>query len=273
MIKSIDSFVKDIPLLLYRLLNRHIQDGYFPSKVLVIVAHPDDPEYYFAGTIAGWVQGGSIVRYIICTSGQIGIRNLSLSKDDIAAIREREQIAAAEVTGVEEVVFLHHQDGLLENSLELRRQFVREIRRFQPEVVMINDPNVLYGDNFINHPDHRVAAMAGLEAVFPLAGMPLLFSELEQEGIRAHQVRKLYIQTWQRPNIWIDITKTIDLKIAALKKHTSQVGEKDPSEEIRVCASKSAKYTGIKYAETFRVIELMSDVSWNKLIISYFENR
>jgi len=263
MIKPIQSFVRDIPLLLYRLLNTHIQDGYFPSKVLVIVAHPDDPEYYFAGTIAGWVQGGSLVRYIVSTSGQIGIRNRSLSKDDIAAIREREQIAAAEVIGVKQVVFLHHQDGLLENSLELRHQLVREIRYFRPEVVMINDPNILYGDNFINHPDHRVAATAGLDAVFPLAGMPLLFSELEEEGIRPHQARKLYIQTWQRPNTWINITKTIDLKIAAIKKHTSQMGEKDPSEEIRASAAKSAKYTGIKYSETFRVIELISDDSWN----------
>jgi LmbE family N-acetylglucosaminyl deacetylase len=122
------------------------------------------------------------------------------------------------------VVFLRHQDGLLENSLELRHRLMREIHYFQPEVVTINDPIIFYGDTFINHPDHRVAATEGLEAVFPLAGMPLFFSELEEEGIRSHQARKLYIQTWQRPNTWINITKAIDLKIAAIKKHTSQMG-------------------------------------------------
>lgn len=257
--KLIQGFVRNIPLLIYRIIFTKIQDGYFPSKVLVIVAHPDDPEYYFAGTIARWVQGGTIVRYVICTSGQIGTRNRSLAKEDVSIIREQEQIAAADVIGVKEVVFLHHQDGLLENSLEFRKQLVREIRDFQPEVVMITDPYILYGDNFINHPDHRVAAIAGLEATFPLAGMPLLFSELEEDGIFPHHVKKIYIQTWRRPNIWINITSTIDLKITAIKKHTSQIGQTDPSAEIRAYAAKSAKYTGIKYSETYRVIDLASD--------------
>jgi LmbE family N-acetylglucosaminyl deacetylase len=264
MLEPIRHLFRDIPLLLYRLAHAKIQDGYFPHNALAISAHPDDPEYFFAGTIAHWVQGGTVVRYVICTSGQIGIKDQSLSKEDVAAIRECEQIAAAEVIGVKEVVFLRHQDGLLENSLALRRQLVREIRIYRPEVVLINDPTIFFGEDFINHPDHRIAATAALDSVFPLAGMPLLFSDLEEEGIQPHQVRKLYIQTWQRPNTWINITKTIDLKIAAIKKHASQIGEKDPSEEIRASAAKSAKFTGIKYSETFRVINLMSNDAWER---------
>ncbi len=266
MVESIRYLFRDIPLLLYRLAHANIQDNYFPRNVLAIAAHPDDPEYFFAGTIARWIQGGTVVRYIICTSGQIGIKDHSLSKGDVAAIRECEQIAAAEVIGVKEVVFLRHQDGLLENSLALRRQLVREIRIYRPEVVLINDPTMVFGEDFINHPDHRIAATAALDSVFPLAGIPLLFSELEEEGVQPHQVRKVYIQTWQRPNTWINITKTIDLKIAAIKKHASQIGEKDPSGDIRASAAISAKFTGIKYAETFRVITLLNDDAWERSI-------
>jgi LmbE family N-acetylglucosaminyl deacetylase len=266
MLESFRNLFLDIPLLLYRWTHANIQGDYCPRNALVIVAHPDDPEYFFAGTLARWVQGGTVVRYIICTSGQIGIQDRSLAKGDVAAIREAEQIAAAGVIGVKEVVFLHHQDGLLENSLLLRRQLVREIRIFRPEVVLINDPTIVFGEDFINHPDHRIAATAALDSVFPLAEMPLLFSELEEEGFQPHQVRKVYIQTWQKPNIWINITGTMDLKIAAIQKHASQMGQRDPSAEIRASAAKSAKFTGIKFAETFRVITLISDDAWERSI-------
>jgi LmbE family N-acetylglucosaminyl deacetylase len=264
MFEPIRDMFRDIPLFLYRLINANVQDDYFPQKALVIVAHPDDPEYFFGGTIARWVQAGTCVRYIICTSGQMGIKDRSLSKADVSSIREREQIAAANSIGVNEVIFLGHQDGFLENTLTLRRQLVREIRIFRPEAILINDPTIFYGKNFINHPDHRAAATAALESVFPLAGMPLSFVELEVEGIQPHCVRRIYIQTWQKPNTWINITKTIDQKILAISKHSSQIGQGDISEEVRKSTARSAKFTGVKFAETFRVINLISDDEWDR---------
>ena len=266
MFESITKIFQEIPLWLYRLIHARVQANYFPQKALVIVAHPDDPEYFFAGTIARWVRGGTVARYIICTSGQLGNKDRSLSAASIASLREKEQIAAANSIGVHEVVFLGHQDGFLENTIVLRRQLVREIRLFRPEVVIINDPTLFYGDDFINHPDHRAAAVAALEAIYPHAGLQTSFMELEAEQIQPYHARCIYIQTWQKPNLWVDITDTIDQKILALSKHTSQIGQENISEKLRESAARSAKFTGIKYAETFRVITLINDSEWNESI-------
>ncbi len=236
---------------------------YTPERVLVIVAHPDDIEFGCAGTVARWVQDGAAARYVLCTSGQVGIKDPSISLDEAAAIREREQLAAAKMVGVDEVVFLRHQDGILENTIALRRELVREIRRFRPEVLITGDPTAFFvGDSYINHPDHRAAAAAALDAVFPAAGMPTLFKELEDEGLEAHETRKVYVMSWDSPDTWVDISETIDLKIAALREHTSQLGEWNPEERIRQWAAERAKGKEMAYAEAFRVITLKSDEDW-----------
>ncbi len=236
---------------------------YTPERVLVIVAHPDDIEFSVAGTIARWVRDGARARYVLCTSGQVGIKDPAVSLEEAAAIREAEQIAAARVVGVEEVVFLRHQDGLLENTIALRRELVREIRRFRPEVLITQDPTALFvGDGYINHPDHRAAGGAALDAVFPAAGMPALFRELEAEGLTAHETRKVYVSTWQNANTFVDITETIDLKIAALKQNASQMGDWDPTERIKQWAAERARGLEIAYVESFRVITLRTDEEW-----------
>lgn len=239
---------------------------YIPRRAMFIFAHPDDIEFGTAGTAARWVQGGAEVAYVLLTSGDVGIADLTLTREAAAAIREEEQRAAAAVVGVQEVVFLRHPDGALVNTLEVRRQLVREIRRFRPEVVVCGDPTVWFvNGTYINHPDHRAAASAALEAVFPAAGQPHLFQELEAEGLTAHKVRKVYVEGWGGGDTWVNITSTIDLKIAALRCHTSQMRDWDPEPMVRQWSAEAAKGKEMAYAETFRVITLISDEDFAKM--------
>jgi LmbE family N-acetylglucosaminyl deacetylase len=228
---------------------------YVPKRVMVIVAHPDDIEFSSAGTIARWVKEGAEACYVLCTSGDVGIIDPHITKEEAAALREREQTAAAAVVGVHNVVYLREPDGMLEPTLALRKRLVREIRKFRPDTLICGDPQALWaGDSYINHPDHRAAATAAVDAVFPAAGMPTLFKELEAEGLTAHKTYKVYVTAWEGANTFVDISDTIDLKIAALKEHKSQMGEWDPTERIREWAAERGKGKEMDYAEGYRVI-------------------
>ena len=238
---------------------------YVPESVMAIVAHPDDIEFSCSGTVARWVRYGARAAYVVCTSGDVGIADLSITRQDAARIREAEQREAARVAGVEEVIFLGEPDGMLEATMDLRRRLVREIRRFKPEVVITGDPTVLFpGDDYINHPDHRAAAVAALDAVFPAAGQPHLFQELEQEGLHAHKVCRVYVTTWGEAATYVSIDETIDVKIAALRAHKSQMKDWDPEEQIKEWAGGRAKGKEMEYAESFRVITLEKDCPENK---------
>lgn len=239
---------------------------YIPSRAMFIFAHPDDIEFGTAGTAARWVQGGAEVAYLLLTSGDVGIADLTLTRAEATAIREEEQRAAAAVVGVQEVIFLREPDGTLVNTLELRRKVVREMRRFRPEVVVCGDPTVWFVDGtYINHPDHRAAAGVALEAVFPAAGQPHVFQELEEEGLSAHKVRKVYVEGWGGGDTWVNTTSTIDLKIAALRCHVSQLRDWDPEPMLRQWSAEAAKGKEMAYAETFRVITLISDEDFAKM--------
>ena len=241
---------------------------YAPKRAMVIVAHPDDIEFGCAGTVARWVKAGAEVCYVLCTSGDVGIAKPELTRAQVTEIREAEQLAAAEVVGVTEVVFLREPDGTLVNTLDLRKRLVREIRRFQPEVVVCLDPTLFFvsSNTYINHPDHRAAGTAAVDAVFPAAGQPHVFEELAQEGLAAHKVRKLYIDSWGNGDTFVNITDTIDLKLAALRKHVSQMGEWDPEPMLREWSADAAKGKEMQYAESFRVITLVSDEDWAKMM-------
>jgi LmbE family N-acetylglucosaminyl deacetylase len=242
---------------------------YVPKKAMVIVAHPDDIEFGCAGTVARWVRDGAEVVYVLCTSGDVGISEPGMTKLRAAEIREAEQIAAAEAVGVKEVIFLREPDGMLENTMALRKRLVREIRRFKPEAVITTDPTVVWaGENYINHPDHRAAGGAALDAVFPAAGQPNLFEELEAEGITAHKVRKVYVSAWEQGDTFINISDTMDLKLAALRKHESQLKEWDPEPMLREWAAGAAKGKEMAYAEAYRVVSLISDEDFEKAQIS-----
>jgi LmbE family N-acetylglucosaminyl deacetylase len=225
--------------------------NHVPQSAMVIVAHPDDAEFTVAGTVAKWTQAGCKVVYVLCTSGNAGTHEPGMTREKIAAIREEEQRAACQVLGVKDVVFLRHDDGTLQPTLELRRDLVRLIRYFKPEAVITEDPTALfYGDDYINHPDHRAAGQAAIDAVAPAAAMPLLWPE---EG-EPHRVRQMYVGGSDKPNVWIDLSDTLEIKIEALRRHKSQMGEWDPSEMIRKWAAETGKQKGLAWAESFRRI-------------------
>lgn len=224
-----------------------------PESAMLIVAHPDDAEFTVAGTIAVWVNAGCRVAYVVCTDGNAGSHEPGMTRSKLAKIRRAEQRAACETVGVTEVVFLGYDDGQLLPSLELRRDLVREIRRYKPEVVISWDPSMIFvGDDYINHPDHRAAAQAALDAAVPASAMPLLWPEAGA----SHRVHQVYVYGNDKPNLWVDVTETIDQKIAALKKHASQMGDWDPTEMIKEWAAENGKEKEIAYAESYRVITL-----------------
>jgi LmbE family N-acetylglucosaminyl deacetylase len=147
--------------------------SYIPESAMAIHAHPDDIEFTCAGTLARWAHAGSRVIYVLCTSGDVGIDEPGMTREKATQIREAESLEAARIAGVSQVVFLHEPDGLLQPTLELRKKLVREIRKYRPEVIVTGDPTIVWsGDDYINHPDHRAAA---LDAAFPAAGQPNLF--------------------------------------------------------------------------------------------------
>lgn len=228
------------------------KDG-VPESAMVIVAHPDDAEFTVAGLVAAWARAGCRVTYVICTDGNAGSHEPGMTREKLAEIRRTEQRAACATLGVNEVVFLGYDDGQLKPTLDLRRDLVRVIRQHKPEVVITGDPTALFfGDEYINHPDHRAAAQAALDAVAPASAMPLLWPEV---GV-PHRVRGVYVHGNGKPNLWTDVTETIELKIAALKQHASQMGDWDPTEMIKKWSAETGKEKGLAYAESYRVITL-----------------
>ncbi|MGA9191440.1 MAG: PIG-L deacetylase family protein [Anaerolineales bacterium] len=248
-----------------------MSDFYVPESALAVFAHPDDIEFSCAGTMARWAKAGCRIRYVVCTSGQVGIRNAETSPEQAKQIRESEQRRAAEIAGAQDVVFLGETDGILIADLALRKKIVAEIRRFRPEVVVCPDPTVVFAnENYINHPDHRAAGLATLEAVFPAAGQPNVFEELAEEGLQAHKTRKVYVTSFSQGDTFVNITDTIDTKVKALMAHESQMkemkelGSWDAAERIREWAAENGKGKEMDFAEVYKVITLENDEWWSE---------
>ena len=233
---------------------------YIPARALFICAHPDDLEFGVAGTAAKWAKQGAHITYVLLTDGNAGSHELEMTKENLAALRREEQRQAAALTGVQECLFLGHDDGLLVNSLELRKELVRIIRQTKPNVVGAMDPtNVFPSDTYINHPDHRAAGTAAIDAVFPASEMRLLYPDLDAEGLEPHKVNYVYLYFTQEANYYVDISETVEQKIEALRAHKSQMGEWDPAERIRTWAAETGAKVGFKFAERYRRITLKAD--------------
>jgi LmbE family N-acetylglucosaminyl deacetylase len=231
---------------------------------MVIHAHPDDQDFTVSGTLAKWARAGCYIVGVCITSGDAGSNEPGKDrayKIELARIREREQIDANAVIGIKETIFLHYPDGELEPTLALRKELTRLIRIHKPEVVVTGDPSVYYyGSGYMNHPDHRAAAQAACDAVFPSAGTRLIFVDLLEEGCEPHNVKRLYLHGSEKPDTWIDTTDTIAIKIEALKQHVSQVGGWDDLEKgMREWAAEDGKEKGLAYAESFKVMILVDD--------------
>ncbi len=228
---------------------------------MVIAGHPDDADFGPAGTAASWIEAGSRGWLVCCTSGDQGGEDPFADPLELAALREREQRAAADIIGYDGVTFLHQPDGALVNDLALREQLVREIRTFKPDAVLCTDPEaVFHRGGGVNHTDHRAAGMAAVDAVYPAARNPMAFPALARGGLDKHVVRRLYLFWSERPDVWIDITATVDRKLAALAAHASQIREPAKLEQrIREWAAEEGEPVGVAAAEALRLIVIEED--------------
>lgn len=230
------------------------------GPVMAIFAHPDDPEFLAGGTLARWAQAGRKLIYVICTDGSKGSADATMDGPRLIALRQEEQRAAARHLGCEEVVFLPYEDALLEPTIAVRRDLVREIRRHKPEIVVCFDPSVFWiGEAYLQHPDHRASGEAALAAIFPAARDRLTFPELLAEGLEPHNVEDIYLAGPGEPNRWVDIGATLDLKIGAMQLHRSQIGDAEGTAGfMRDFARLAGQGQGIEYAEAFRFISFRS---------------
>jgi LmbE family N-acetylglucosaminyl deacetylase len=224
-----------------------------PKRALVIVAHPDDAEFLCGGTVAKLCAEGWEVSYLLTTSGDMGSRDEKMSRPALAAIREKEQVAAAGVLGVREVVFLRYPDGFYEDTADARGRIVREVRRLRPDLVITWDP---FRRTF-THRDHRLTGQSAIDAIYPLARNPMGYAEHFLEGLDVHRVNEVWLAGSSEPDHYVDVTDYFDVRIQALRKHKSQIGGapvRGLRKRLRERLRAVAKDQEFELAEAFRRI-------------------
>lgn len=191
-----------------------------PKTTLVLVPHPDDAEFFVGGTIARMVNEGQQVVIVVATDGGKG--SFEHTGQALVEIRQREAMQAASILGAQPPVMLGYPDMELDRLPpgRLREEFIRAIRQYRPDVLIAEDP-FAPGDW---HPDHRAVAWAATEAV-NAAGLPLVHPEHRDEGLEPHQVAEkyFYAESDVGVNKVVDITATLETKLAALAAHESQM--------------------------------------------------
>lgn len=206
-----------------------VEDWTSPRKILVVLAHPDDPEFFCGATLARWARAGHVIDYYLLTCGDKGYNDSTspadLSTDELCAARHREQAEAAAVIGARAVHFLDRPDGYLVPDMDLRRDVVRLIRKMRPDILMTCDPQTLFATYGLNHPDHRAAGQVVLDAVFPAAGNAAYFPELLTEGLEPHMPAEVWVSLTNQPTVTLDITETWPVKLQALLRHQTQIGD------------------------------------------------
>jgi LmbE family N-acetylglucosaminyl deacetylase len=226
------------------------------ADVMVVTPHPDDAEYGAAGTVARMVKEGKKVAYVVCTNGDKGTSDINTNPKELAIIREKEQIAACKVLGVKEVAFLRHPDQSLEDTHEFRKEIVCQIRKYRPQIVITANPY----RHYIWHRDHRIAGQVTLDAVFPYARDHLTYPELLEKDLKPHKVKEVFLWASNDVNYISDISKTFQLKIAALRCHKSQIGTGEQAKKVedwvRNMNLDMAKGKNFEIAEAFHLVEL-----------------
>lgn len=231
------------------------------QNILVVLAHPDDPEFFCGATLARWARQGHHIAYQLLTCGDKGFNDSTaegMTPEALCAIRHEEQIAAAKVIGVEAeaIRFMDCPDGYLVPDINLRRDIVRVIRMFKPDILVTCDPQTLFAVYGINHPDHRAAGQATMDAVFPAAGSPVFFPELLTEGYLPHMPREVWCSLTMQPNVVIDVTDTWHIKLEALLEHKTQIGNVEKfKERMRSRRTEDSTDENPRYEERFRVVK------------------
>ncbi len=228
-----------------------------PARAAVIMAHPDDPDFTSAGTVARWTEAGAEVFFVIVTDGSKGTPDKNTIPHELISTRKREQRAAAKVLGVTDVVFLGEVDGEVLPDLALRRLLTRQIRHLRPDTVITHDPGRLYYDTYLNHPDHRAVGQATLDAIFPTARDHLNYPDHLTEGLEPHKVTTVLLSGAVTPDTFVDIAGTFDRKVAALREHRSQIADMDGMvERLRERHAELGRDHDLAMAEAFKRITL-----------------
>ena len=223
------------------------------DSIMSIVAHPDDAEFSGGGTLAKFAREGKKVYICVCTGGDKGSPDPEMTNEELREIRQREQREASEILGVTETIFLGNPDGELFPTLEFREQIVRVLRTYRPDVVITHDPWRPYS----LHPDHRAVGITTTDAIYPTARDAIYFPQHYKEGLQPWKVGEIWYAGAEQPDKYIDISETFDLKIAALKKHDSQVGRSTELEKrLRARAQEVGKEGGLELAEAFKVVKM-----------------
>jgi LmbE family N-acetylglucosaminyl deacetylase len=227
---------------------------------LVVTAHPDDVDFGAGGSVAAWVKAGIEVAYCVVTDGQAGGSDRSVSRSDMARTRRQEQRAAGAELGVSNITFLGYPDGRLASTLELRRDVCRAVRQFRPDRLVCQSPERNWERIGASHPDHLAAGEAATCVAYPDARNPFAHPELLEEGLEPHAVKELWLMAPPRPNRAVDITDVFDRKLAALRRHESQVAEETDLEgRLRSWATASAGTAGLAQgclAELFQLVTM-----------------
>lgn len=236
-------------------------DSLRPKVVLGIAAHPDDLDFGASGTMATFAAQGAEIYYLILTDGSKGSSDYDASPVELAKTREAEQRTALEIIGSksDRVYFLNHPDGELEITMDIKAEVVKIIRTVKPDVVVTMDPSVLYSARrgFINHPDHRAAGQIALDAVFPLARDHMAFPQLFAEGYKPHKVKTMLLTNFEQHNFFVDITDVLDVKLAALAAHASQVPDMEGTTKmVKEWSRAMGEEAGYMYAEAFMRIDV-----------------
>jgi LmbE family N-acetylglucosaminyl deacetylase len=226
-----------------------------PDRVLAVYAHPDDADVACGGTLAHWARSGSEVHLVICTDGGRGTPDVSADPAKLAETRATELAEAAQVIGLASHEVLGAADGELEDDRWLRSTLVERIRRHRPAAVFGHDPTaVFFGQEYFNHRDHRIAGWALLDALSPAAALPLYFPEAGPP----HQAGTVYLSGTLEPDVWVDISTTVDVKVAAVECHRTQFAGSEgwAAEAVRTRAQDEGRRAGVSFAEGFRRLSL-----------------
>jgi LmbE family N-acetylglucosaminyl deacetylase len=233
------------------------------KRILVIVAHPDDADFGAGGTMALAAKQGAKISYLIATRGQRGSNDDKLTEKEISKIREKEQKDAAKILGVKDVIFLDYHDGELKVSLELKERLVKLLKKIRPDYVFTMEPEHFYYHrpefDLINHTDHRAIGEAAIDSCYPLVRHSLFFPKHLKQGLKPHKVKEIFLFSFlpTSADYFVNVTRTIELKLAALAAHKSQSGNsKDVKKWIKLGAAKIGKKAGFKYAEAFVRLKL-----------------
>ncbi len=228
------------------------------NSAMVVVAHADDAEWGCSGTVAKWCREGWEVTYVLCTDGSKGNDDPSMTSQKLIETRKTEQLQAAKILGLKEVVFLGYEDSVLEPSIELRKDITIQIRKHKPDILICMYPmRKMTGNGYIGHPDHIASGEAAMAAVFPTARDRLTFPDLIEQGLEPHKVRELWVMGSDLAQEYVDVTNTLEIAIQALQQHASQIEDMDAvATHMREWRTKNGESVNMRYAEKFHAFDL-----------------